>query len=326
MVLKNAVKYLVCKVPGAQTLWVGKLKPGLQGVKHDCKRTVWKRHLKNINNLCITPENQKRDVKIIVSLTSYPKRINEVPYVVCSLFRQTMKPDEVLLNLSIEEFPNREGDLKNDLLRLRQYGLTVNWCHNIGPYKKLIPTLKKFPNDIVITVDDDVYYPPNLVETLYNGYLDNDNSVICLRARRIAHDCCQILPYTKWKVLENSPDPSADILQTGVGGVLYPPDSLFKDVMKEEIFMGFCPMADDIWFWAMAVLANLKTKAISMMNKLDYIDPKEQESSNTLFYENVINGQNDVAFAAILRAYPTLKQIVLNTPENLAENGGILED
>lgn len=40
---------------------------------------------------------------------------------------------------------------------------------------------------------------------------------------------------------------------TGVGGVLYPPDSLDEEVMNEEVFLDICKYADDVWFYAMAL-------------------------------------------------------------------------
>lgn len=322
MSLKDTVKYYIYKVPGTQSLWTDIISPELKKIKHERKFKEWKRNLKNFNRFGITSGDQKRGRKIIVSLTSYPKRMNEVPYVVCSLLRQTLKPDEVILNLSTEEFPNQENDLEEELLRLRSFGLTINWCQNIRSYKKLIPTMEKYSDDIIITVDDDVYYPENLVETLYNGYMENENAVICLRARRIGHRDSQIVPYIEWNILQESPRPATDILQTGVGGVLYPPGSLYKDIDREDIFMKICPIADDIWFWAMSVLGGLKIKVISTMTDLDFIDPDEQEGPNTLTYKNVDNGQNDVAFAAVLKEYPELKKILLSTSERCDENGG----
>ena len=54
--------------------------------------------------------------KIIVSMTSYPKRIKNVPRSAYFLLdKQTVKPDEIHLWLSVEEFPNKEKDLPDDL-------------------------------------------------------------------------------------------------------------------------------------------------------------------------------------------------------------------
>ena len=42
-------------------------------------------------------------------------------------------------------------------------------------------------------------------------------------------------------------------IQTGVGGVLYPPHSLKSDMLDADLFTQIAPTTDDIWFWAAAV-------------------------------------------------------------------------
>ena len=52
--------------------------------------------------------------------------------------------------------------------------LKIYWVKkNTKPYKKTIHTLRRFPNDVIITVDDDTVYPLNFIETMlkyYNAY------------------------------------------------------------------------------------------------------------------------------------------------------------
>lgn len=42
-------------------------------------------------------------------------------------------------------------------------------------------------------------------------------------------------------------------MQTGVGGVLYPPHSLDEKMLDASLFMDMAPINDDVWFWAAAV-------------------------------------------------------------------------
>ena len=81
------------------------------------------------------------------------------------------------------------------------------------------------------------------------------NAIIGHRIRRIRYNA----RYKSWKlykrisVLKLSFKPSFRNLQTGVGGVLYPPHSLSKKMLRPEVFMQLAPTVDDIWFWAAAV-------------------------------------------------------------------------
>ena len=140
-----------------------------------------------------------RSEKIIVSLTSYKPRINDVKYTIYSLLNQTFPPDKLILWLDEDSFPKREKNLPPDLLKLRNFGLTIDWCENLRPYKKLIPALEKFPDDIIVTADDDIFYRSDWLKILYDEHLKNPDCVIAHRAHRIRFDTQgNIFPYRLW--------------------------------------------------------------------------------------------------------------------------------
>jgi hypothetical protein len=118
------------------------------------------------------------DEKIIVSFTSWVKRIHLCANVFKMMLNQTLVPDKIVLNLSIEEFPNKENDLPTDLNEIvsgNKDKCEIYWVEkNTKPYKKLIPSLLRFPDDVIITIDDDIPYPNNFVELMYDEYLSWD--------------------------------------------------------------------------------------------------------------------------------------------------------
>lgn len=151
-----------------------------------------------------------RAEKVIVSLTSYKPRINDVKYAVYSLLNQTLPPDKLILWLDEDSFPQREENLPRDLLRLRKFGLTIDWCENLRPYKKLIPVLEKYPDDIIVTADDDIFYRPDWLKILYDEHLKYPDCVVAHRAHRMRLDTRgNIYPYVMWhseiKPLHNPP-------------------------------------------------------------------------------------------------------------------------
>ena len=111
--------------------------------------------------------------KIIVSMTSWKKRIAAVPKTIRQILNQTIKPDKIIVNLSYDEFKNKEKDLPEELIQMNKFGyVEIFWVkENTKPYKKIVPTLKRFPKDAIISVDDDIDYPPNFIEELYDTYL-----------------------------------------------------------------------------------------------------------------------------------------------------------
>ncbi|KAG2424878.1 hypothetical protein HXX76_014036 [Chlamydomonas incerta] len=85
-------------------------------------------------------------------------------------YRQTLRPDAIELNLP-DAF-GRDGSLY-DLSLLPYAGapfLRVNRCGpDMGPITKFVPTLRKYsdrPQTLIIVADDDIRYPPTLVEEL----------------------------------------------------------------------------------------------------------------------------------------------------------------
>ena len=189
---------------------------------------------------------EKRVQKIIVSLTSFPARIEYVSKTICSLLDQTLKPDMVILWLGDDKFPNKEADLPEDLLKLKEYGLTIKWCKDIRSYTKFIPAYKEFPNDLIVTVDDDIYYDRNMLELLYNSYQQNPEYIHCHRCTKIFYKNGKLKAKAGGKKYYKYPSFANKLC--GVGGVIYPPHCLYKDITDENLFKTLCPTNDDIWF------------------------------------------------------------------------------
>ena len=123
--------------------------------------------LKSMNNLINLSE------KIIVSITSWKKRINNAHKPIEILINNTYKPDKIILNLAIEEFPQKNLELPNSILKLFKFdNFEIFWVYkNNNVFKKLIPTINRFKNDLIITIDDDVLYPFDLIENIIKNFI-----------------------------------------------------------------------------------------------------------------------------------------------------------
>lgn len=250
------------------------------------------------------PGDRIRVVDPIITLTSYPARIRFVAETVKSLMAQTI-PAKIVLWLGKDEFPGREKDLPADLLALRKEGLEIRYTKDVGPYTKLVPSLKAFPEKVLITVDDDILYPENWLQNLLLAYVENPEMIHACRCHQIRFSGKKVAPYRRWNYEAVGLQPSFNNFMTGVGGVLYPPHCLHADVFNEDLFMSLAPKADDIWFWAMAVLNNVKINLIAKpYNHLKTVPGSQKEGC--LWQENVIGGGNDVQFAAVLAHYPQI--------------------
>ncbi len=246
--------------------------------------------------------------KYIISLTSYPKRMKNIHYCLYSLLNQTKKPDMVILWLAEDEFLNPEKDIPAEVLRLCDFGLTIKFTKNIKSYKKLIPALEQYPNDNIITADDDIFYPKDWFERLYLQHQNDKEYILCHRAHKITFkNKNEVNLYKHWKKLTTDKRPSYLNLLTSGGGVLYPSNSLYHDVFKEDLFMSLAPNADDIWFWAMSVLNNKEIKVIDKpYSKIDQNElfKNANRASESLYQQNIVF--NDLQLKNIFNYYPEL--------------------
>ena len=220
-----------------------------------CKKFKYEYNFQEINDIGINTES--RNPRIIVSLTTFPARINTVYKTVTTLLQQTVKPDILVLWLAEEQFPNKQ--LPENLVNLEKYGLTIKWCKDIRSFKKLIPSLKEYPNDIIITADDDIFYPNNFVESLYNQYLKYPKFISANRAFLVKKkkENFYIMKSRSYIYDDTYLPHFTNEFMTGYG-TLFPPNSLDKDVFRDDIFMKIIPTNDDVWFWAMALKKGTK--------------------------------------------------------------------
>ena len=105
--------------------------------------------------------------KIIVSLTSFPAAIIFAKDAINSILSGNTLPDKLVLYLTFSQF--KDGKVPFDLMTLANNNPLFeirNYSEDIRSYRKLIPAMKDFPNDIIVTIDDDVRYHKNMLRDL----------------------------------------------------------------------------------------------------------------------------------------------------------------
>ena len=213
----------------------------------------------NLGNYSGVNEYQ-RETPLIVSLTSYEERFNDLAISLYSLLNQTIKPDKIILWLSDEY--DGVNDLPYEITRYIKNGLEIRFVKDIKSYTKLFYTFKEFPNAVIVTADDDIYYPKRWLEKLYHSYAANPQDIHVHRAHRVIFADGKICPYETWDKHVDEETARFDNFLTGVGGVLYPPKCFNREVFREDVFLTNAPYADDIWFWVMALLNNRKIRVV----------------------------------------------------------------
>jgi hypothetical protein len=133
--------------------------------------------------LSLTGTDKKPKIKIVVSFTTSPTRINKCSQMIHSILDQTRKPDLFLLN--IPEVFARTGESYIVPKYIRK-SLTVNKIStDYGPATKILPTVMYLQdsgqydpeNTRIIYLDDDISYPKRMIEAYEQMIPPNDHNV-----------------------------------------------------------------------------------------------------------------------------------------------------
>lgn len=277
--------------------------------------THWQQVIKSMIAVNHPKEPRRHGLKgeLIVSLTSYPRRYDYLPVALDSLLSQSVRSDRIILWIAEQD----RSALSKDILAFEKQGLDIRFCRDIRSYKKIIPALEQFPNAYIVTADDDTYYSTYWLEELISAH-KSTGKIPGHRLHRVALSASgEPLPYNQWKrEIREDLRPHPLNFPTGIGGVLYPPNSFHSDVTNDELFMSLCPTADDMWLYFMARLAGKEFHPATGSVRILEL-PGSLEMS--LFSENY-NGGNDKQMKALLDHYG---QQLFNSTLNAEKSGKI---
>ena len=196
-------------------------------------------------------KSNKKRLPVIVSLTSIPSRLRSLHLVIRSLLNQEVLPKKIILWLN----SNLKDKIPSKLKKLESEIFEIQYSNLYCSHRKLIHSLEKYPNDTIITCDDDLMYRKDWLKLLYQEHLKNPSAIIGNHTVHINHDGTGLpLPFKKWKFPKEEQVNIMAIAPIGAWGILYPAHSLSNKVIDQELFLKLAPKADDLWFKAMAVI------------------------------------------------------------------------
>ena len=237
----------------------------------------------------------------LVTMTSHPGRFHSLDSFFRNFELQELLPSQMILYLTQQD--------SDELSTLDVYipkFVTIRICEDLGPGKKLIPALRDFPTKQIITVDDDVIYPNDLIQRLVDYSKTYPRNILAGRAHNVTlDDNFEPRKYSEWnhKILEFNIS-SKLLFPTGVGMVLYPPKSLHPDVLEIDTYVENCFFQDDLWFYIQANRAGTEMRLLPGHNEIEYL-PETQLSG--LWETKNVSGGNDLAMEFLLKRYRDLK-------------------
>lgn len=253
--------------------------------------------------------------EVVVSMTSFPGAIDFATHAIRSLLKGSVVPDRLVLYLTLADFRDKKIPARLSRLEADNPVFEIrNYDHDIRSYRKLIPALRDFPKAVIVTVDDDVWYHRHMLRDLLRLHAREPHAVLAHRAKRIKIN----KPYRKWRkyrwydfILKRI-HRSFSNLQTGVGGVLYPPGCLEESMLDETLFTKLAPSCDDIWFWAAAALKGYSVIPVPFgRNKPHGLHKPKHLSLKAVNFKNGAD-RNAQTLKAIFEMFPQLEERLVN--------------
>ncbi|PVY26691.1 hypothetical protein C7458_11411 [Williamsia muralis] len=247
---------------------------------------------------------------IVVSVTTYPKRLRFAYFAVKSvMFQSPRRPSSIRVVLSRENFPEGRVPFKLKTLAKHAGGLVVFEFvdGDIRSYKKIVPFGGLEEGESLVTIDDDVVYSAGLINLLERYGRVFSDCIVGTRGYRMARTGTAFEPYSRWpSAIPLVVDP--DTLLTGVGGILYPSNSLGACYASFSTAVSICPDGDDLWFKYAALVAG--TPSVSIEKVCFIIQPFSQ--SGALWRKNIANG-NDINIATLVARTDFVRRLEMLT-------------
>ena len=201
----------------------------------------------------------KRGVQIVVSLSSDEDNFDNLECTLYSLFNQKVMPDKVVLWLSNEY---ELSELPYSITKYVKSGLDIRFVEWKGSYTKIIYALKEFKSSIIVTADDNIYYPKNWLLKLYHSYISHPQDIHVHNISKVKFDNNEFGSFRKWEKFVNTEKTSFLNFPIYSGGVLYPPNCFVNDILREDIYKNKVNTIWEVWSWVMSVVSDRKVRQV----------------------------------------------------------------
>jgi hypothetical protein len=239
----------------------------------------------------------RKELDVIISLTSFPKRFKYLHVNIRSLLANSVLPTKIILYLSKNEVDGVE--IPKRLMRLCSDRFEIKIV-DVGyrSFSKLLHALSDYPDKNIMTVDDDIIYSCTFLKNFVPLVANPDARIISGRCKEILLN--DAVPYNLWPFKVSGY--GHNLLLLGYSGVVYKPGSLHPDVNRHDIFSKFCAHNDDVWFTCLAKMAGVTDFYCAGVNdkkNKDIYSYHSEINVNNLSLEN-LHGRLETEFSKLI--------------------------
>ena len=177
-------------------------------IQQDYEQIIGNKWVTTIQNHLITRElqiknnvryNNYRPYRLVVSLSTSPTRLSNIEIVLNDMLAQTLVPDAIYVFIPkvfkrtgetydqsiIDKYNNKSPIIKCTIIK-----------DDLGPITKILPVIdyEKDPQTIVISIDDDIQYHPDILYQYYCKSLLYNDAIVTLTSTNIKREPHKMYP------------------------------------------------------------------------------------------------------------------------------------
>lgn len=254
-------------------------------------------------------------MKTVITMTSWTKRIQYVGKAIYRFLKtQTIKPDIFYLWLAEEEFPKKEKDLPDDLLIIcSAFNIQIKWTKDNEYCFKRWYVFPEHNDDMVISIDDDMFYDPKTIETVLNVYKANPiPAIIHYHGGGGEIIIKNDIEYFITNIYKGPSSKNYFIGQCAFTPHSFPLNSLTEDAIK--IRKNICPKCDESWMHPFIIKNNIPIIFIRNLQHHEEYEKQNVAIKIDLHFNKVKIGNK------MYKKADLYKQRVLNKCKDLQES------
>ena len=200
-------------------------------------------------------------------MTTIPSRKERLEENISSILNQTAFFDTLVINID-DNLSNEDYEWYYDFAKTSDK-IMINRANAMWrSCNKLLPTLLLFPDDVIITVDDDVYYPADCFKYLLEQHSKTPNYIV-------SHEVNPIIIENNFITYLNGFDVKVNQYQWGKylsNCCLFPPHVFDNTDLMDYNKMMTCTNGthDELWFWVNSTLNNVKCVGLNYIRTFAY--------------------------------------------------------
>ena len=225
---------------------------------------------------------------VIISITTIPVRKELLKRTLPYLLKQNYFAKLIINldnNLTEEDYKFYETEIASQDKRIEIYKECESKWRSCN---KLLPTIKRYPDDIIITLDDDLGYGSDIVKCLLEGYIKFPNCIISHEVNPLKITDDNYIQYLNDFAIKIG---QLDYSKYMSNACLFPPHTFDgTDIFNYDKMMALTNGThDELWFWVNSTLKGIKVHCLNYSYSL-HLDSEiqHQESDYQLTNENCL--------------------------------------